>query len=281
MISDLFAGQWRRASLVLALGCGCVAKQDGTIGEATGPSVTGETTGASGASASSGPGETTSNSEALTGTDSPTDNPTLGTSNGTTGSSTTGDTVATSTGDTVATSTGETTPNCPGGMKLVQSQAEGFAAGLESCPGAGVHRDEAAACQVLPVVSACEPGACAGGCDDFLPGVCDESSPGDCACVYPCSVDADCGPQAACLCGTSDDFIFGTGCRPASCLTDTDCGAFTCGVSPSICRTGEALHCRTAEDECHGDDDCQPGGDRCAFEAKLNHWACSTYAICG
>lgn len=258
MVSDMLAERWRRVSLVVVLGCGCTAKQDGATGGSTGPFVTGETTGTAGVSTGSGPGENTSS------TDSPT--------HGSTGSSTTGDTVATSTGDT--------TPSCPGGTKLVQSQAEGFASGLEACPGAGVHRDAAAACQVLPAVSACEPGACAGGCDDFLPGVCDESSPGDCACVYPCSVDADCGLQAACLCGTSDDFIFGTGCRPASCLTDADCGAFTCGVSPSICRTGEALHCRTAEDECHGDDDCQPGGDRCAFEAKLNHWACSTYAIC-
>lgn len=163
----------------------------------------------------------------------------------------------------------------------MQAQAEGFKAGIERCPGIGAHRDEAVMCKVVPATRACEPGACAGGCPGFPTGVCDESSPGDCACAYPCAEDADCGDGGACLCGTSDDFIFGTGCRPASCRTDADCGEFTCGVSPSICRDGAELHCHSAADACQTDEDCLPMHDRCAFDADADRWTCSTYAFCG
>lgn len=196
------------------------------------------------------------------------------------GTSTGGTTETGDASDSLATSTGDTMASCPGGMKLMQSQAKGFYAGIETCPETGPHRDEAVTCKVLPEISACERGECAGGCDEFATGACNEASPGDCSCIYPCALDADCGAGAACLCGTSDDFIFGTGCRPASCLTDADCGELECGVSPSVCRTGEALHCRTPEDDCRIDSDCLPGNDRCAFEVKLGRWSCSSYAFC-
>ncbi len=216
----------------------------------------------------------------------PTTDPVMSTT-GSTGGTTGSTAEVTDTGEptgpgssTLATSTGDTMVSCPGGMKLMQSQAEGFYAGIETCPETGPHRDEAVTCEVLPEISACERGECAGGCDEFATGACSEASPGDCSCIYPCSLDADCGAGAACLCGTSDDFIFGTECRPASCLTDADCGEFECGVSPSVCRTGEALHCRTPEDDCRIDADCLPGNDRCAFEVKLGRWSCSSYAFC-
>lgn len=272
--ASAWSGRW--LSLVVIVGSigGCRGDQSGvtqTMGASMGSSAGTDATGAPLTTSGSGP-------ESASGTGAPTDGGALTGASGTTGPIATTD--AATTEDSVASSTGDTTPSCPGGMKLVQAQAEGFVAGLERCPGRGVHRAEAVVCRVLPEVSACQPGACAGGCDDFSPGVCDEASPGDCACIYPCAVDVDCGPQAACLCGTSDDFIFGTGCRPASCLTDADCGVFTCGVSPSICRTGEALRCHTAQDECQSDEDCLPGADRCAFAAELERWVCSTYAIC-
>ena len=273
----------RRAWLVSVaaaiMACACTPKPGGdtqdSSGSQTGPGSSSEPTTDPVMSATGSTAGSTGGTAEVTDTGEPT-----GPGSSTQSASTGGTTETGDASDSLATSTGDTMASCPGGMKLMQSQAKGFYGGIEMCPETGPHRDEAVTCKVLPAISACERGECAGGCDEFATGACNEASPGDCSCIYPCSLDADCGAGAACLCGTSDDFIFGTGCRPASCLTDADCGELECGVSPSVCRTGEALHCRTPEDDCRIDADCLPGNDRCAFEVKLGRWSCSSYAFC-
>lgn len=174
---------------------------------------------------------------------------------------------ATSTGDattsTSAVATGDTTAETPqcmsldhsckeGGVEVVQD-APGFPlSGLEQCWDEVVHRYEPVECAVSGV----------------------------------CTSDADCGPDAACLCTgyTPWDcgvFWVGGGCYPANCRRDTDCGEYLCAVSIGKCFYAEGLYCHSAADECQSDRDCKVSPlHRCAFNGDQQRWVCDSYASC-
>lgn len=100
-------------------------------------------------------------------------------------------------------------------------------------------------------------------------------------CSYDgCFVDADCGVDSVCECGTVGT-VQPNVCKPGNCTTDADCGD-TGYCSPSQGDCGAyfgtiGYFCHTCEDECVTDADC--GGDPyttyCAFDPQRGHWACS------
>lgn len=100
-------------------------------------------------------------------------------------------------------------------------------------------------------------------------------------CAYDvCAGDADCPAGERCVCGT------GVGpdrnrCVPGDCHTDADCGGRACAESPSTfvasdyARHVEGHWCRTREDTCASDRECDPEGRRaCAYRPELRRWTC-------
>lgn len=107
------------------------------------------------------------------------------------------------------------------------------------------------------------------------------------ACIYDeCASDRDCAPQAVCACGS------GRGpsrnrCVPGNCHADADCGGRSCDESRSTfgpqrgARAVEGKFCRTREDQCRADRDCDlEGRSACAYRRELGRWTCVpiTYA---
>jgi hypothetical protein len=101
------------------------------------------------------------------------------------------------------------------------------------------------------------------------------------ACVYDgCTGDRDCRAGETCVCGT------GVGpdrnrCMPGNCHTDVDCAGTTCGESMSTfvasdyARHVEGHFCRTREDTCRTDHECDlEGRHACAYRAELGRWTC-------
>lgn len=110
------------------------------------------------------------------------------------------------------------------------------------------------------------------------------------ACVHDCITDADCGPNALCVCAAAwdppgDDGQFVTAqqvgrnrCFPADCSEAADCGGWACGLTKSNCGpTGEAFRCRTAHDECTTDAQCAPNSI-CRF--LTDRWVCDELISC-
>lgn len=88
--------------------------------------------------------------------------------------------------------------------------------------------------------------------DGFSQG--DAGDPNRMGCVKACTVDADCDPDMACLCGNTRANV-GVSlrvneCVPASCRSTDDCGGYPCGVARSACNQEVSLQCRTADDSC-------------------------------
>lgn len=101
-----------------------------------------------------------------------------------------------------------------------------------------------------------------------------------CECLYPCSTDADCGPQQVCFAasigphgGLPEDFA--AKCVPADCRVDADCGSETCGLSQMwSCHPSYRVACRTRWDECRTDLDCvNAEGPHCAAVGR-GFWEC-------
>lgn len=269
--------------MLLLIACG--PTQPGTTAD-TGASGSGE------AGSSMGPTTApTTGDQDLTTTSSSTSTSTSSTSSAaseaTSDPPTTGDP---STGDT---STGEVLPgHCPGGEPLFQLPELRADDGVERCPDGQVHRFEAVECVDHLEIKECPADQCSGPCDQLGDGVCNELFVDACFCHYPCTSDADCLPDAACLCaagvpsggGGHDGLVAVTECVPANCRTDADCGGFFCAVSPSLCGFGfpDGLFCHTAEDECVGGQDCvdQRLGNLCLFEPAEQRWVCTEAAIC-
>lgn len=86
-----------------------------------------------------------------------------------------------------------------------------------------------------------------------------------CRCALPCASDEDCGSASVCVPPPLSPVDWPT-CVAASCTTSDDCGACgECGVhlaTPTLCE-GASLECRTPNDSCANDEDCELG-DYCA-----------------
>ncbi|MDB4963102.1 MAG: hypothetical protein JWP01_3101 [Myxococcales bacterium] len=104
-----------------------------------------------------------------------------------------------------------------------------------------------------------------------------------------CLVDADCGTDQACACaGTTFEHGLETRnlCVSAGCKIDADCGnGGLCSPSVGSCGNAffgiQSFECRTAEDTCGADVDCERDGEigACSFLPQVGHWAC-TFTQC-
>lgn len=98
-----------------------------------------------------------------------------------------------------------------------------------------------------------------------------------CACEYSCVTDADCDPGSACACAGAGEWIQGSRCITALCVTNADCPSGECGVSSfdNGCEVERYFVCRTSEDTCHADSDCTAPGQTCVRYGDV--WACRQF----
>lgn len=108
---------------------------------------------------------------------------------------------------------------------------------------------------------------------------CPTTSKGD-----ACGGDADCPRGQLCACGAAER----SRCVPGNCHTDRDCGGAACGASRATflgadyVRGVEGRWCRTKDDTCRTDLECDPAGRRaCAYRGELGHWTCVDLAYGG
>lgn len=168
---------------------------------------------------------------------------------------------------------------CADAVEVMQPGPDGGAeipTGIEECADGSAHRYAAIACTSdsfdEPLCAeGCNEGA---GCPDGQRCVASYGSEDYCTCITPCAGDADCGPDEACLCAETQDWI--TLCLPASCRTDADCDGFECGVSRDCCGI-RRLMCRTGDDACHGDAQCEEYYECQAIE---DAWVCVESCDC-
>jgi hypothetical protein len=111
-------------------------------------------------------------------------------------------------------------------------------------------------------------------CDSFQYGYCSSGQAGS-LCASGCASDADCGPQAICVCGKAGSWGV---CELSTCRSDADCqSGLRCASYSAGCGGGYA--CQTAADTCVAESDCfdgrtcQPGVD--------GQRSCSPASICG
>ena len=113
-------------------------------------------------------------------------------------------------------------------------------------------------------------------CTDHPNGFCalQPSYPGEaCACVYSCTNDSECGPDAICECGSSFNM-----CVWAQCRINDDCQPnMLCAPSevPNECYTSPQYDCQSPDDRCRTNADCVDF-DTCGFDYQLGHRICST-----
>lgn len=212
--------------------------------------------------------------------------PTTGPGDATTGPAmtATGDVSTTTTGTTTGDmTTSDGTTGAAECEEFLQKPENELPAGLARCPDDTVHRHTAVMCAHPYEPNVCdERGGCDEPCDGLGDGSCTEQYPGYCRCAFPCSSDADCSADAACLCASGigdEEVINTTECMPANCRTDADCDGFECGLSPDFCFGAEGLFCRSAADECVAQSDCPPG-KHCSFETDVQRWVCIDTGTC-
>ena len=100
-----------------------------------------------------------------------------------------------------------------------------------------------------------------------------------CGCVYSCTVDADCGPDKACitpeLMNTGYDYPV---CKSVDCNTNDDCASDECALTSfhDGCSYVVNLTCRDTDvDDCRVDDDCIGGeGPSCAPHYSDDNYVC-------
>jgi hypothetical protein len=108
-------------------------------------------------------------------------------------------------------------------------------------------------------------------------------------CVYDeCTSDRDCKAGTVCICGsgrgTSRNACLPGNCHAATLGESSECGAFACiaSVSPlvvSSSRSIEGYFCRTREDQCRSDRDCDlEGGSACTYRRELGRFTCVAIA---
>lgn len=110
---------------------------------------------------------------------------------------------------------------------------------------------------------------------------------GLCACVLPCTTDADCSEGRACLC-RSGVFLTGgfapvishTSCWPAGCRVDADCGPEgQCAIDAQTGCGIPIVACRDSSDACQSALDCSPQ-ETCARATRLDAWQCADEGSC-
>ena len=149
---------------------------------------------------------------------------------------------------------------------------EGKTSGFVQCANGGIDRVEQVACDdPLPVGSACigdepEPSCMTdddctqqphGRCvhfDEFIGGA-------GCSCEYGCATDGDCADGQVCMCGGIEGGSASPRCIASNCSVSDDCDSKACGfaVFDDGCASYATLTCRSDQDECRSDADCDDG----------------------
>jgi hypothetical protein len=100
-----------------------------------------------------------------------------------------------------------------------------------------------------------------------------------------CRTDDDCGPGAACACGSELRVVYRNSCVPAECRSDADCGGRACllshGSAPDACCASgnRGLFCARDGDAC--EDGCPGNGIACSYSAANDRFECqSIYCTC-
>ncbi|MEZ4450000.1 MAG: hypothetical protein R3B09_11020 [Nannocystaceae bacterium] len=159
--------------------------------------------------------------------------------------------------------------------------------GLVREPDGTVHRPGPGACDPTSTLPACtrpnphyDPCTTDEECSAGAHGRCIQGRSPDhptvdfCACDYACSGDAECEPGQACVCGDGVPFDHAQ-CVAAGCRSDHECASGRCDLSVHAngCWVDVRLACRTAEDECRSDADCE-APTHCVFREGAGRWAC-------
>ncbi|MGB1015723.1 MAG: ferritin-like domain-containing protein [Nannocystaceae bacterium] len=169
-------------------------------------------------------------------------------------------------------------PVCAGDREIINDRDQ--PTGYSICGDGSVHRSQAVACQIPPILpNACPSGPSQGKCRTDAQctaepnGRCiayDQNFRGTgtvyCGCHYACESDNDCGADEACLCTGAVSYRDGKKdtrlprCVPAECRTDTDCGAAgECGAAiyNNGCSEQVTLACREEGDACRNHSECK------------------------
>lgn len=164
--------------------------------------------------------------------------------------------------------------------------ADGSPSGFERCYDGAINRVEALTFDGTPAADSClgdeasAECATAADCTAHPNGAClhDPNLTGDpvCGCIYACSTDADCAEGEACVPPeVLEDPDAVPTCVPAGCRTGADCDRGECGLSEhqNGCATLVGLSCRSRDDTCHGDEECD-GSVRCVVAWHATSFAC-------
>jgi hypothetical protein len=111
---------------------------------------------------------------------------------------------------------------------------------------------------------------------------------GYCFCGNNCNSDSDCAPNESCLCrmGIDGRWLYQerNECLPSSCRGEADCEALPGDTTP-LCRLGrdlcsfpETIQCRTVDDACTFDTDCDT--EWCRWDQGDERWSCDFPATC-
>jgi hypothetical protein len=105
-----------------------------------------------------------------------------------------------------------------------------------------------------------------------------------------CDEDSQCETGSTCACAG----VFAVGssfataislnqCVPAECRSDSDCGAYSCGLSQSNpCGGLDGFYCHSESDECARHSDCGSLDRLCAYDTDARGWHCkSRQRLCG
>jgi hypothetical protein len=103
-----------------------------------------------------------------------------------------------------------------------------------------------------------------------------------------CVVDADCGSNAACICGDDGMYTGGNAsihpniCVPGDCRVDADCGpAGFCSPTSGYCGVPESYHCHRSADRCvDAEKDCASCGEDCVYSPAVGAFTCGLAATC-
>ena len=182
---------------------------------------------------------------------------------------------------------------CEGAQAILTP--EGVYSGFARCPDGTTHRVEAVACDPTICVKPCAgteanlqcqtDADCTatpyGKCGSFAPEGLSELD--SCQCASSCVTDADCGPGMACVCaGVIPSGRSWSVCAPTDCATGNDCASGECGVTGwgYGCGTNINMGCRTEQDACHLDSDCDSGDSDC-YPPGGGGWQCYSGPVCG
>lgn len=166
----------------------------------------------------------------------------------------------------------------------VMQEPTSVSSGLELCAD-GWNRAESAAClyeDPETVGSEAPGGSCSSDAGCEARSVCSYDPWSDTGtCYRQCYGDSDCESSSVCLCANIEHppdanlYALMNLCVTAACRTNDDCNSGRCGLTRDGCDQPTGFVCRTVEDECRGDEDCDSDTPLCNYDETGGRWLCS------